>query len=75
LPLALLWSICAGRDLISRISGRPHILSRQKYAELVAPGWVSGTNRLRQDLGFVCRTGLREGIARTLDWYRGRKWM
>jgi nucleoside-diphosphate-sugar epimerase len=75
LPLALLWSICAGRDLISRISGRPHILSRQKYAELIAPGWVSGTNRLRQDLGFVCRTGLREGIARTLDWYRGRRWI
>ena len=75
LPRVLLWSICAGRDLVSRISGRPHILSRQKYAELVARGWVSGTNRLRQDLGFVCRTELRQGIGRTLDWYRERKWM
>jgi nucleoside-diphosphate-sugar epimerase len=75
LPQGLLWSICAGRDLISRISGRPHILSRQKYAELVAPGWVTGTSRLRQDLDFVCRTGLREGISRTLAWYRGQGWL
>jgi nucleoside-diphosphate-sugar epimerase len=75
LPKALLWSICAAQDLISRISGRPHILSRQKYAELVAPGWVSGTDRLRQELGFVCRTGLREGIERTLDWYRSQHWL
>jgi nucleoside-diphosphate-sugar epimerase len=75
IPEALLWSICAGRDLVSKLTGRPHILSRQKFAELVAPGWVSGTNRLSQELGFVCPTGLREGIARTLDWYREAGWL
>ena len=75
LPRALLWSICAVQDLISKISGRPHILSRQKFAELVAPGWVSGTDRVRQELGFVCRTGLREGLERTLDWYRRQRWL
>ena len=75
LPRALLWSICAVQDLISKISGRPHILSRQKFAELVAPGWVSGTDRVRQELGFVCRTGLREGLERTLDWYRSQRWL
>ncbi|MCL4176939.1 MAG: NAD(P)-dependent oxidoreductase [Verrucomicrobia bacterium] len=75
LPRPLLWLICAGRDLVSGLTGRPHILSRQKFAEVVAPGWVSGTDRLRRELGFVCETGLKEGIGRTLAWYRAQGWL
>jgi nucleoside-diphosphate-sugar epimerase len=75
LPKALLWSICVAQDLLSKFAGRPHILSRQKFAELVAPGWVTGTGRVRDELGFVCRTTLREGIGRTLDWYRSQGWL
>jgi nucleoside-diphosphate-sugar epimerase len=75
LPRAALWLICAGRDLISRATGRPHILSRQKYPEMVAPGWVTGTERLWSDLGYACSTGMERGIASTLAWYRERGWL
>jgi nucleoside-diphosphate-sugar epimerase len=75
LPRVLLWLICAGRDLISKATGRPHILSRHKYAEMVAPGWVSGTDRLRRELGYACPTDLSQGISRTLAWYRGQGWL
>jgi nucleoside-diphosphate-sugar epimerase len=77
LPLsrALFWLICAGRDLVSSVTGRPHILSRQKYPEVVAPGWVTGTEKLRSDLGHVCSTAMDRGIAGTLAWYREQGWM
>jgi hypothetical protein len=31
--------------------------------------------RARQELGFAPRVGLREGIRRTLDWYRTEGWL
>jgi dihydroflavonol-4-reductase len=31
--------------------------------------------RARRELGYAPRVGLREGIARTLDWYRQRGWL
>ncbi len=75
IPSVGLWLICAARDWISKMSGRPHILSRQKYAELVAPGWVSETSRLHRELGFVCGTRLPDGISQTLSWYRKQNWL
>jgi hypothetical protein len=38
LPGALLWPVCVGQDLLSRLKGRPNVLSRQKYLELRASG-------------------------------------
>ena len=70
LPVAALWPVCVAQEAVSRITGRPAILSRQKYAELRAPGWTCDPGRLRMDLGFTCGTGLRDGIARTLAAYR-----
>jgi nucleoside-diphosphate-sugar epimerase len=31
--------------------------------------------RARRELGYAPRVGLREGITRTLDWYRQRGWL
>jgi dihydroflavonol-4-reductase len=31
--------------------------------------------RARQEIGYAPRVGLREGIARTLDWYRAHGWL
>jgi nucleoside-diphosphate-sugar epimerase len=50
-------------------------LSRQKYAELRAPGWVCDPTRLRQEVGFVDDTTLENGIAKTLAWYRQEGWL
>jgi nucleoside-diphosphate-sugar epimerase len=51
------------------------VLSRQKYAELRAPGWVCDPTRLRQETGFVGGTTLKNGIAKTLAWYRQERWL
>jgi nucleoside-diphosphate-sugar epimerase len=63
------------QEILSRATGRPNILSRQKLAELLAPGWVCSTDRIRQDLGFTAPTSLREGVGRTLEWYRREGWL
>jgi dihydroflavonol-4-reductase len=75
LPVAALWPVCCLQEIISRLARRPSILSRQKYAELRAPGWVCDPARLRQELGFACATALQQGITETLSWYRKAGWL
>jgi nucleoside-diphosphate-sugar epimerase len=75
LPTPLLWPVCLVGEAIARISGRPSIVNLQKYPELAAPGWVCDSRRLRDELGCEPTTGLKDGIARTLAWYRQQGWL
>ena len=75
LPAAALWPVCVLQEIVSRLTGKPNVLSRQKYVELSAPGWVCDPARLRQEIGVVCATPLRTGIAETLAWYRQQGWL
>ena len=75
LPTPILWPVCALQEMVSRLSGRANVLSRQKYAELRASAWVCDPAKLRRELGFACATDLRKGIAETLAWYREQRWL
>jgi len=75
IPRALLYLGCSIQEVLSRMTGRPNMLSRQKLPELLAPGWVCSTERIRKDLGFAAPTPLKEGIRQTLEWYRGEGWL
>jgi nucleoside-diphosphate-sugar epimerase len=75
IPRSILSSACLIQETLSRVTGRPNILSRQKLPELLAPGWVCNTEEIRKDLGYIAPTPLREGVARTLEWYRREGWV
>jgi dihydroflavonol-4-reductase len=75
LPTPLLWPICLAQELASRLTGKPNVLSLQKYAELRAPGWVCDPRRLEREIGCTCATTLKSGIAETLSWYREHNWL
>jgi len=74
-PTPLLWPICAAQEALSRLTGRATILNRQKYAELRARAWVCDATRVREEVGVVCPTPIKEGIARTLSWYQEQGWL
>jgi nucleoside-diphosphate-sugar epimerase len=63
------------QEVLSLATGRPNMLSRQKLPELLAPGWVCSTENIRRELGFSAPTSLREGVSRTLEWYRREGWI
>jgi nucleoside-diphosphate-sugar epimerase len=70
LPTAALWPICLGQEILTRLTGKPNVLSLQKFAELRAPGWVCDPSLLERDSGFRCATALPAGITNTLGWYK-----
>jgi nucleoside-diphosphate-sugar epimerase len=75
IPRAGLYLAAAIQEILSRATGRPHMLSRQRLPELLASGWVCSTEKISKDLGFTAPTSLREGVGRTIKWYRGEGWL
>ncbi|HWW01930.1 MAG TPA: NAD(P)-dependent oxidoreductase [Candidatus Acidoferrum sp.] len=75
LPAAVLWPLCLALEAWSRFTRKPTLLNLQKYAELRAPGWVCDASRLQRELGYTCGTSLQQGIAESLEWYRGERWL
>ena len=75
IPRMVLYPLSWVQELISHLTGRPHILSRQKVAEILAPGWVCANDRITHDLGFVATTSLKDGVRQTLEWYRQKGWL
>lgn len=75
MPGPLLWAVCVAQQVLSQLTRRPSLLNLQKYAELRAPGWVCDSSKLRRETGFECQTRLKQGVAETLEWYRGEGWL
>jgi dihydroflavonol-4-reductase len=75
LPAALLWPICLVQEFGSRLTGKPNVLSLQKFAEMRVRGWVCDPTRLERETGCTCTTTLKPGIAETLTWYRQHSWL
>jgi nucleoside-diphosphate-sugar epimerase len=77
LPLfsGVLWLACLIQEGVSSVTGKAHLLSLAKYAELRAPGWVCDASLIGRELGFECKTMLKAGVAATLQWYVQNSWL
>ena len=74
-PQAITRLAAVGCDLVARVVGRPLPLTRWRYVELSAPGFVCDVDRLRDRLGIVAEFDLRAGLADTAAWYRRAGWI
>jgi nucleoside-diphosphate-sugar epimerase len=75
IPIPLLYPLGMAQDVLSQMTRRPNVLSRQKYPELRAEAWTCDGSRLQIETGFLCRTGLTDGLRRTRGWYQQEKWL
>ncbi len=57
------------------LRGRPSIISADKLCEALYPRWTCSAERARRELGFVAATGLEDGLARTIGWYKEKGWL
>ena len=67
---------CAGlSDWVSKRSGKPHILSRERYQEMIHPNWCCDSSKAMAELGFSPSFDLERGVAETVRWYRVQGWL
>lgn len=71
--MAYLAGWCA--EGVSRLRGKPGIVSRQKVIEARCRYWTCDPARARRELGFEAARTLEEGLRETLAWYKDSKWL
>ncbi len=74
-PLSAAWTIAVCLEGWGRLRRRPSIVSRDKILEARQPSWTCDPKRAREELGFEAQTGLEEGLAVTLAWYKEAGWL
>jgi nucleoside-diphosphate-sugar epimerase len=74
-PKAILFGIASFSESLSRISGKPSLISKGKAEEMAQCDWGCDIAKARTLLGFEPRIGLSEGARRTAEWYREENWL
>jgi nucleoside-diphosphate-sugar epimerase len=62
-------------ELWARLTRHPGIVSREKVIEAECRYWICDTRRASEEIGFHAVTGIDEGLAITLSWYREAGWL
>lgn len=75
LPVFGLWIGCLIQQLLTWLTGKPNVLSLQKFAELRASAWTCDPARSEAASGLACPTRFKEGASQTLSWYREHQWL
>jgi dihydroflavonol-4-reductase len=74
-PYGIARSVGFAAEMWSRFTRKPGIISREKVSEARCRHWTCSGDRAARELGFSAPTGLREGLAETLEWYRQAGWL
>ncbi len=51
------------------------IINRDKMNELSHSHWICDVKKAREELGFIPKVGIKEGMKWTTDWYRIHRWL
>ena len=60
---------------MSKISGNPSAVNRDKIAEMKQDFWVCSSRKANADFGFEAKTSLADGIRETVQWSRAFCWL
>ena len=62
-------------DFVARLTMQPMLLTSDKMREALAGSWICSSAKAKSAWGFACRTGLADGFAKTVAWYRRHGWL
>ena len=62
-------------EKIGAAKGKPSTLNSDKYNIMAQRNWNVSVDKARRDFGFAPRVDLREGIARSIEWYKREGWL
>jgi nucleoside-diphosphate-sugar epimerase len=74
LPVWPVWAAGAACEAICRPLGIEPPLYRRRV-DFFTKSRAFDISRARRELGFAPAVGLRDGIGRTLEWYREQRWI
>ena len=74
-PLWVLKTVSEVSEDISRLTGRPSTLNRDKYKMMAQRDWRCDISGMRNVLGYEPQWDLARGVKETIAWYRENNWI
>lgn len=74
-PLGILKFISVIAENISHITKKPSTLNRDKYKIMKQRNWECDIEPLIQDLRFIPRYNLEQGLKESVNWYKENGWL
>ena len=62
-------------EYLSKLSGKPPLLSKGKVEEMIQKNWVCDITKAKNRLGFNPQVRLTEGARLTFKWYKQENWL
>ncbi len=75
IPGALMGTLGAVVERISRLAGRYPPLNRDKAREILQTCKMCSVERARRDFGYRQRVSLEDGVRETIAWYKAEGWL
>jgi nucleoside-diphosphate-sugar epimerase len=75
IPFPVVRGAAMFNELISKVTGKATMLTRDKLIELSAPHWVCDSSDTRRDLGWTPKVSWAEGTKLAAKWYQDNGWM
>lgn len=75
LPGFLVPLAAVGGEVLSRLDKKPRLFNRQKAKMGAQEAFTCRHDAAREDFGYRPEIDVREGVRRTLDWYRREGWL
>ena len=69
-PYQAQWLVAAASEVAARLTGRKPKLTRTSVLSARKYYWIYDGSLIKKELGFEPRTGLKEAIEETIEWYR-----
>ncbi|MDR0395411.1 MAG: NAD(P)-dependent oxidoreductase [Tannerella sp.] len=70
IPFWMCYAACVFSEAFGHLTGKAMTLNTDKYSILKQRNWICETEAIRQELGFVPRYNLKEGLEETIQYSR-----
>ena len=74
-PRAVTWIIAAIYEVVSRIRGKPSIVTFDKVRDAFAGSWVCSSEKAVTQLGFKPSKSIEQHMRQTAQWYLDNGWL
>jgi nucleoside-diphosphate-sugar epimerase len=75
IPKQVIWSMAYFSEYLSKFTGRPSLLSKDKTKDMIQKNWVCDITKAKTLLGFEPRVPLPAGAGLAFEWYQREKWL
>jgi nucleoside-diphosphate-sugar epimerase len=74
LPVPVFMGMARALEVVGRLSGKPVMLTPEK-ANMLLKDWICSSDATRRELDWAPAVKWKEGVERTVRWYRDNHWL